>query len=316
MHRYTHSLLAVGIATLLFQGCGGGANGDDSGSGEIIEAGTPSQTPSLEENGDKSQTPKGSNRHIYHIVKKIEYRADQNITTDYSYDAEGYLSKKDIVSTSGVSEHTHYAYLNDHTQMTAKSDTNQILYEAFFTSKSDEGHDYIYDRRLSFDKDHIYLLDEKDPLAYYHDRHIDEMVPPNGDATKYYYDANDLLKKVEYGTERGDEFVVDQYANYIYDENGAFEKVNFYLTNSAKEFKVIDINCSFYSDGTLEDMNLSTKDRFHYDKQGYLKEVTHQTKPNPYLHRYNYSKDKKEISISDQNGKTVKKYIFEESKGE
>ena len=316
MRNLTDSWVAVGFLMLFLQGCGGGGNGSATVNSNQKSASS-TKNPSLTENEYKGKTTKPSqksNKHLYHIIERIAYKPDQNITTNYSYDDDGYIIKKDISSTNGVSEHIRYEYLNDHTQMIAKNETNQILYEAFFTLKSDEKHDYIYDRRLSFDKNNIYLLDEKDPVTYYNHLHLEEMVPPKGDATMYYYDANDLLKKVEYGIEKGDEFVVDQYANYIYDDNGTFEKVNFYLTNSSKEFKVIDINCSFYSDGKLQDMNLSTKDRFHYDQQGYLKEVEHQLKPNPYKYTYRYSKDKKEISISDQNGKMVKKYIFEESK--
>jgi hypothetical protein len=330
--KFARKDLVLSLSLILFTGCGGGGS-DTTQIQKVDETPTKTTDPNKENLTTTSTKPKISaptKDRVFYISKKIEYKPDENITTRYIY-KNSLLNEVDTSSTSGVTTLKTYKYFQDNKVVKSYDESGLVTDVATFQPLKDPNHRYIYDRRLSLDMSKQYLLSTYDSLIYGTKSHLVKRIDILLAGSHLTYDDKDNLLKIEDGSfelnqqnsleddintsflldDKILKFTPNQESNYIYDGSGVLKKVEFDTTTSNL---TADIKTSFYQNGQLQDLNISTGDSFHYDKNGLLKTKTRTIQGQKIVYNYTYSSDLKTVTVKNANGVITQQYTFSELK--
>jgi len=320
MKRFLKISLATVMAVSLLQGCGGGSSSNENGYQEdLTDTSTkPSKNEQLGTMGEVGSKP--TKEKLYYLIKKLEYKGDENITTTYGY-KDGYLAEENQSSTLDYKKQTIYRYFKNHKVLKSFDGRDNLKDIIFFKPLSKSHGNNIYDKRISQNPDIHYMLSPVDELLYLDKSYISKKINKDKTGMVFEYDKHDLLKKVIYGEydeltaetlekmkDDNLKFTPSQYIEYHY-KNGLLKSVQFHA--EGKELKT-DVTTSFYDDGKLEDLNFSSGDSLHYGKDGLLKSKTGTIHSQKIVYNYDYKNDGKQITVTDTDGNVVKTYIFDE----
>ena len=334
MKRMREMSLVASMLLLTLQGCGGG--GTATTQTQDVQSTTTADKETIQTSGTKATEPTPQtkdSKKLFVIKSKTTYKVDENITTTYAYH-DKYLSGVHESSTTGVSIDTTYQYFQNHQVMKSYDERGYVKSVAVFAPRTNPNSDYIFDRRLSQDTNARYLLSTFDALAYHDGLQVRKQIDATTTGTRFTYDAKDLLSKIESGNygetnpeaidalqddantsyllEEGSlDFTPAQETEYLYSATGVLDGVAFHAP--AGDLNA-DISVSFYADGKLEDLNISTGDSFHYNQEGYLESKSNTRHGTQTTYNYTYTNDGKTVTVKDANGKLVKAYRFEMKK--
>jgi hypothetical protein len=332
--RHITKNISLLLITVLFIGCGGSGKSNDN----------TNVKDEIKVNGDKTSDPvkttkptvstandKEDNR-VFYISKKIEYYKDENITTTYTY-KDKHLDELKKSSTMGTSNFKKYRYFQNHKVVKAYDSNDLVVSVAVFEELKNPSKRFTYDNRLSLNTKINFITLPYDSLKVLDKEHISKLIYPNTTGNIYKYDKEDNLLSRENGyfDDNGSgilsqiddkntnfllndnlKFIPEQVSNYEYDSTSVLKSVTF---KASSEFKA-DVNVSFYGNGLLKDMNISTGDRYHYDENGLLAQNTRVKNGMKSTINYTYSKDLKTITVKDADGRLVKEYRFDIKEGE
>ncbi len=320
-----YKLLISFLVIFVLQGCGG-----SGGKSPMVENSDNSSEQTSKALEDLGKTTEPINpKQIFYIIKKLEVKPDENITTNYFY-KDKYLRSIRKVSTDGWTDKKSYKYFENSKVMKTYNARDNLVSVSIFDEVYNQKNMNLYNRSLSLNENVKYLLFTNDSLTYHKPYHIKTFITVKGTGNLYSYNSKDLLTKVESGTfENSDE--IDQLSNdknvsylleplefesnqeiiYHYGKNKILTGITFEGQGGKLE---TDANVTLYNTGTLKELSLNTGDKFIYNRNGYLTTKTTVKNGVSTALYYNYSSDFKTVTVRDTNGKIVQQYTFIELK--
>jgi hypothetical protein len=309
----------------LFVGCGG--------SGTTASSVKPAQNHKLQTTQESQNIIETDiqldEKKFLHVVSKITYNLDENVTTTYTY-KNNHLEKLEKVSTMGRVETKKYRYFQDDEIVKTYDSSDVVKAVAIFTKLQKPEKSYIYDNRLSLNEDINYMLLPYDSLKVLDKKHINKLIYPDTTGNIYTYDAKDNLLSIENGyfddnasevfsqieDDENTSFLLgdvlafhkEQSSDYLYDKSDRLKSVSFKGSTDVKT----GVDVSFYENGSLRDMNISTGGSFHYTNDGLLQQKIKVKNGKKNISNYTYSKDLKTVSLKNGSDKLVTIYKFQE----